>query len=117
MSRDCGVGRLLRQAPRGNVGGLTTAGSRRRDERAAADAEAILRRSGPMIWNPGAETLSRRELTALQLERLRTTLQWASERIAFYREALAAARVTPESIRSLDDLPRIPFTGKAHLPG
>ncbi|MFZ1061269.1 MAG: phenylacetate--CoA ligase [Candidatus Rokuibacteriota bacterium] len=68
-----------------------------------------------MIWNPGAETLSRKELTALQLERLRTTLQWASERIAFYREALAAARVTPESIRSLDDLQRIPFTVKAHL--
>ena len=68
-----------------------------------------------MIWNPGAETLSRRELTALQLERLRKTLEWASERIAFYREALAAARVTPGSIRGLDDLQRIPFTVKAHL--
>ena len=68
-----------------------------------------------MIWNPGAETLPRRELTALQLERLRTTLQWASERIVFYREAFAKARVTPESIRSLDDLQRIPFTVKAHL--
>jgi phenylacetate-CoA ligase len=68
-----------------------------------------------MIWNPGAETLPRRELTALQLERLRTTLRWASERIAFYREAFAAARLTPESIRTLDDLQRIPFTVKAHL--
>ena len=36
-----------------------------------------------MIWNPGAETLSRKELTALQLGRLRKSLQWASERIAF----------------------------------
>src|SRR3972149_10440735 len=68
-----------------------------------------------MIWNPGAETLPRRELTAPQLERLRTTLRWASERIAFYREAFAAARFTPESIRTLDDLQRIPFTVKAHL--
>ncbi|MEK6530728.1 MAG: phenylacetate--CoA ligase [candidate division NC10 bacterium] len=68
-----------------------------------------------MIWNPGAETLPRRELTALQLERLRTTLRWASERIAFYREAFVAAHLTPESIRTLDDLQRIPFTVKAHL--
>lgn len=68
-----------------------------------------------MIWNPGAETLPRREMTALQLERLRTTLRWASERIAFYREALAAAGVTPDSLRSLDDLQRIPFTLKAHF--
>ncbi|MBI2544174.1 MAG: phenylacetate--CoA ligase [Candidatus Rokubacteria bacterium] len=68
-----------------------------------------------MIWNPGAETVPRSELAALQLERLRNTLRWAGERIGFYREALAAARVTPESIRSLDDLQRIPFTLKAHF--
>lgn len=68
-----------------------------------------------MIWNPGAETLSRGELTALQLERLRKTLRWAGERVAFYREALASSRVTPESIRSLDDLQRIPFTLKAQF--
>lgn len=68
-----------------------------------------------MIWNPGAETLSRGELTVLQLERLRKTLRWAGERVAFYREALASSRVTPESIRSLDDLQRIPFTLKAQF--
>lgn len=68
-----------------------------------------------MIWNPASETLARRELTALQVARLRTALAWAGERIAFYREALAGARVTPDSIRGLDDLQRIPFTVKAHL--
>ena len=68
-----------------------------------------------MIWNHGAETVPRSELAALQLERLRATLRWAGEHIGFYREALAAAWVTPDSLRSLDDLQRIPFTLKAHF--
>ncbi len=68
-----------------------------------------------MIWNPGAETLPRSELDGLQLERLRKTLRWAVERVPFYREAFAAAKVKPESIRSLQDLDGIPFTLKAHF--
>jgi phenylacetate-CoA ligase len=68
-----------------------------------------------MIWNPGSETMPRSELEALQLERLRRSLRWAAERIPFFRDAFAAARVAPESIQSLADLPRIPFTLKAHF--
>ncbi|MBI4589557.1 MAG: phenylacetate--CoA ligase [Candidatus Rokubacteria bacterium] len=68
-----------------------------------------------MIWNPGAETLRRSELESLQLERLRATLRRAAERVPFYRDAFAGARMTPESIRSLADLERIPFTLKAHF--
>jgi phenylacetate-CoA ligase len=68
-----------------------------------------------MIWNPSVECLPRSELAARQLERLRTALRWASDRVPFYHEAFAAAGVTPGALRSLDDLPRIPFTTKAHL--
>ena len=63
-----------------------------------------------MIWNPGAETLGRREREDLQLERLRATLAWAVERVAFYRARLGSA-----SPRSLADLHALPFVHKTDL--
>jgi phenylacetate-CoA ligase len=68
-----------------------------------------------MIWNPDAETAPRARLEALQLERLRATLEWASARIPFYRDGLAAAGVKPGALRSLDELHRLPFTRKDDL--
>ncbi len=68
-----------------------------------------------MIWNPAAETMPRPELERLQLERLRESLAWAESRVAFYRDRLNRARVVPESVQTLDDLARIPFTGKEDL--
>jgi phenylacetate-CoA ligase len=67
-----------------------------------------------MIWNPEAETAPAAAREALQLERLRKTLARAT-RVAFYREALADAKVEPEAFRHLADLPRVPFTRKDHL--
>jgi len=68
-----------------------------------------------MIWNPAAETISRAALRELQLKRLRHATAWAGERVPFYREAFAAAAVDPATIKSLDDLARLPFTRKRHL--
>ncbi|MBI3456821.1 MAG: phenylacetate--CoA ligase [Candidatus Rokubacteria bacterium] len=68
-----------------------------------------------MLWNPDAETMPRHRMAALQVERLRTTLRRAAERVPFYREAFAAARLAPDAIQRLEDLPRIPFTLKAHF--
>lgn len=68
-----------------------------------------------MIFNPSVETLSRPALEALQLRRLRRTLRWASERLPFYREAFAQAKITPKAIKSLEGLQNLPFTRKAHL--
>ncbi len=62
------------------------------------------------IWDP-AETLPREEVRALQGRRLAETVRRAA-RVPFYREALAAAGVAPESIRSPDDVRRLPFTVK-----
>jgi len=50
----------------------------------------------------------------LQLSRLRTTVGQAAK-IPFYRQKFAQQKITPESIRSLDDLQRLPFTTKADL--
>jgi phenylacetate-CoA ligase len=60
-------------------------------------------------WNPRCETLPRPELEALQLRRLRRLVEWAGERVPFHARRLAAAGVTADALRSLDDLRRIPF--------
>ncbi|GAA3379259.1 phenylacetate--CoA ligase [Streptomyces sannanensis] len=61
------------------------------------------------------ERLSREELQALQLERLRSTLRHAYDNVAFYREAFDKAGVHPDDCRSLADLARFPFTVKTDL--
>jgi len=60
----------------------------------------------------GAE---RRELEALQLERLRRTLQHAYANNPCYRLSFDAAGVHPDDLRILADLERFPFTTKADL--
>ncbi|WP_328898784.1 phenylacetate--CoA ligase [Streptomyces sp. NBC_00441] len=62
-----------------------------------------------------AERMSRAELEALQLERLRATLRHAYENVAHYRAAFDRAGLKPEDCGSLADLARFPFTTKADL--
>ncbi|MGW7227657.1 phenylacetate--CoA ligase PaaK [Streptomyces cyaneofuscatus] len=62
-----------------------------------------------------AEQLSRPDLEALQLERLRTTLRHAYENVPFYRAAFDAVGLRPEDCRTLADLSRFPFTAKTDL--
>ena len=54
-------------------------------------------------------------MRALQLERLRAAVAWAGERVPFYRSALAEAGLEGSTLKSLEDLERLPFTRKAHL--
>jgi len=61
-----------------------------------------------------AETMSVDELRALQLERLREVVARVAE-VPFYKTAFAAAGVDADSIRSLDDVRRLPVTTKADL--
>ncbi|MEU2617786.1 phenylacetate--CoA ligase PaaK [Streptomyces sp. NPDC007157] len=62
-----------------------------------------------------AERMSREELTALQLTRLRATLRHAYDNVELYREKFDAAGVRPEDCHTLADLARFPFTTKADL--
>lgn len=62
-----------------------------------------------------AERMSRDELTALQLTRLRATLRHAYDNVPFYRRSFDAAGLRPEDCRTLADLARFPFTTKADL--
>ena len=61
------------------------------------------------------ETASRDEITALQLQRLRQTLQLAYDKVLHYRQAFDAAGVHPHDLKTLADLARFPFTTKKDL--
>ena len=55
------------------------------------------------------------DLKALQLDRLRATLEHAYAGSPHYRKAFDEAGISPTDLRSLDDLRRFPFTTKADL--
>ncbi len=59
--------------------------------------------------------LTRAELEALQLSRLRETLHRAYTHVPHYRHAFDEAGVRPEHVETLADLARFPFTAKADL--
>ena len=61
------------------------------------------------------ETASRDELQALQLQRLKASLQHAYENVPHYRQAFDARGVHPADVRTLADLAKFPFTTKADL--
>jgi len=65
-----------------------------------------------MIWDRKHETMSRGDLEALQLERLKTQAANVYEKVPFYRQRFMEQGVTPQAIRSLADLARLPFTFK-----
>ena len=61
------------------------------------------------------ERASADELQALQLQRLRSTLQHAYEHVPHYRQAFDAKGVHPSDCKTLADLALFPFTTKADL--
>src|SRR5215211_6913168 len=61
------------------------------------------------------ETASFDELQALQLRRLRWTLQHAYDRVPHYRWAFEARGVHPSDLKELKDLEKFPFTTKNDL--
>ena len=64
--------------------------------------------------DPEIETMSVEQIKALQVERLRATVAHCMNN-PIYKERLEKAGVTPESITSIDDIRRIPFTTKQDL--
>ena len=64
------------------------------------------------FWNEPCETMSRDELAALQLERLKWSVKhvWANNE--FYRKRMTEAGIEPADIRSLEDLSQLPFLNK-----
>jgi len=68
-----------------------------------------------MYYDEEFETLPRPALEALQLKRLKGMLERVCAVVPFYRDTFARAGITPDSVRSLDDLRRLPFTCKQDM--
>ena len=67
------------------------------------------------MYNPEIEAMSRAELETLQFLRLKQTISKVYENVAHYKEKFDELGITPEDIRSLDDVKKLPFTKKKDL--
>lgn len=65
-------------------------------------------------WQKDIETMGRDQLQELQLTRLKETVKHAANS-PFYKEVFEKNGITPNSIQTLDDLRKIPFTTKNDL--
>ena len=65
-------------------------------------------------FEPELETMSRDQLEALQLERLQKTVRHCMNS-EFYCQRFKELGITPEDIRTLDDVQKLPFTTKEDL--
>jgi phenylacetate-CoA ligase len=68
-----------------------------------------------MFYNEKSETMSREELTQLQIERLQSTLNRVYRNVAFYRQAFDAHKVDIERVKSIETLRELPFTTRDDL--
>ena len=69
----------------------------------------------PNYYQPEIETMPYEELRALQNERLLKQVQHVWDNVPYYRAKMEEKGVTPEDIRSVDDLYKLPFLSKADL--
>lgn len=67
------------------------------------------------IFNKKAETMSRKDMEALQLERMRKIVRYAYDNVPFYKKKYDDAGFDPDSLKTLNDVNRIPFTVKSDL--
>ena len=66
-------------------------------------------------FEESVETLPRKALETLQIEKLCSMLEQIYGRNRFYTDKLDAAGIHPDSIQTLDDLKRLPLTSKSEL--
>lgn len=68
-----------------------------------------------MIWNQNKECMSTDEMRALQGRRLHKIVKYVYHNVPFYRNKLQQMDVTPDDIRSIEDIHKLPFTTKQDL--
>ena len=61
------------------------------------------------------ETMPREEMKKLQSEKLVKQVKHVYENVAYYRDLIDKAGVSPDDIKSIDDLSKLPFLTKADL--
>lgn len=68
-----------------------------------------------MIYNRAVECMPRKEMEALQLERLKRIVKYAYDNVPFYRRKFDEIKLKPEHIKALGDIRLIPYTVKDDL--
>ena len=68
-----------------------------------------------MIFDREHETMSRKDLEALQLERLKRIARYCYDNVKFYHDKFDAQGVNPDRIKTLSDIQYLPVTTKADL--
>ena len=66
-------------------------------------------------WNPVVETLPLESLQVLQLKKFKRILQWAYDRSRFHRSLYDGAGITPNDIRSFEDIRKVPKVEKSMM--
>jgi phenylacetate-CoA ligase len=67
------------------------------------------------IWNRHFECMDRNGIKHVQGERLRETVERVYFNVPYYRNRMQEAGIGPESIQTIDDIVKLPFTTKSDL--
>ena len=68
-----------------------------------------------MIWNEKYESMDLENLKNVQLERLQKIVKYVYENVPFYKSKLDRYGIRSDSIKSLSDIKKLPFTDKNDL--
>lgn len=68
-----------------------------------------------MIHNPQMECMSRENMRKLQSERLQKVVRTCYEKVPFYKRKMDELGITPDDIKTVDDVTKLPFTTKYDL--
>lgn len=67
------------------------------------------------IYDPSHECMPRELIADLQLSKLKDQVAYTYSRVGYYRELMDEMGVSPDDIRTLDDITLLPFTDKEAL--
>jgi phenylacetate-CoA ligase len=71
--------------------------------------------SKTMFFQKDIETMPRKSIEKIQLERLKWLVDYCSRNVKFYHDRLERAGVTADKIKSLEDIQYIPYTTKEDI--
>jgi len=67
------------------------------------------------IFNKKSETMSRKKIHELQLKKLKETVHLVYDNVPFYKNKFKELKITPDDVKTLADIRKLPFTTKDDL--
>jgi len=67
------------------------------------------------LFNKKIETMPRKNLKEIQLKNLKKTVKIVYDNVPFYKEKFKKLKITPDDIKTLDDIRKLPITTKNDL--